>query len=158
MTAEQPGGRPATPPAEEPRKRSYIRKLWVPVVILIGLIIGEAISYSSMGPGRFPPQGRFGFPPYFQESPALQVHVILTTVEVTLLLALLVIYIRMYAETRAAFSLGLIVMLLALLVQSLLSYPLIIGYYGPISLEQSNLWADLLTVCAYAVFLYLSLE
>jgi hypothetical protein len=79
---------------------------------------------------------------------------------VTLLLALLVIYVKMYAETRAAFSLGLVVMLVALLIQSLLSYPLIIGYYGPVSLEPglSSPSADFLTVCAYAVFLYLSLE
>jgi hypothetical protein len=51
-------------------------------------------------------------------------------------------------------------MLLALLVEALVSYPLLIGYYGPVSLEPglSSPSADVFTVCAYAVFLYLSLE
>jgi hypothetical protein len=66
----------------------------------------------------------------------------------------------MYVQTRASFSLGLVVMLLALLVEALVSYPLFIGYYGQVSLEPglSSPSADIFTVCAYAVFLYLSLE
>ena len=147
-------------PVEPPKKPSYIQKLWVPVVIIIGLVLGEAISYVTVSTEEYgPPEGFFGFP-HFRIDPTLQVHVVLTTVEVSLLVALFVIYVRMYAQTRANFALGLVIMLIALLVQALLSYPLIIGYYGPVYLEPglSSPSADILTVCAYTVFLYLSLE
>ena len=131
------------------------------MVIIAGLAIGESISYLSTSSEEYgPPRGDFGYFPHFQTDPVLQSHVVLTTVEVALLLALVTIYVRMYAQTRASFSLGLVVMLFALLVEALLSYPLVIGYYGPVSLEPglSSPSADVFTVCAYAVFLYLSLE
>ncbi len=147
--------------SEPPKKHSYMQKLWVPVVIVIGLAIGESISILSTSAGEYgPPRGEFGYFPHFQTDPVLQTHIVLTTVEVALLLALMTIYVRMYVQTRASFSLGLIVMLLALLVEALVSYPLLIGYYGPVSLEPglSSPSADVFTVCAYAVFLYLSLE
>ncbi len=147
--------------SEPPKKHSYTQKLWVPVVIIAGLAIGESISYLSTGSEEYgPPWGGFGYFPHFRTDPVLQSHVVLTTVEVALLLALVTIYVRMYAQTRASFSLGLVVMLFALLVEALLSYPVVIGYYGPVSLEPglSSPSADVFTVCAYAVFLYLSLE
>ena len=147
--------------SEPPRKRSYVQKLWVPVVIVIGLVLGESISILSTGSERYgPPRGDFGYFPHLQTDPVLQTHIVLTTVEVALLLALMTIYVRMYVQTRASFSLGLVVMLVALLVEALVSYPLLIGYYGPVSLEPglSSPSADVFTVCAYAVFLYLSLE
>jgi hypothetical protein len=150
------------PSTEPPKKRSYVQKLWVPALVLIGLGIGELISYFSFTPPEyetFPGQMGFYFP-HLQSSPELQFHVVLTTVEVVLLVALVVIYVRMYAQTRANFSLGLVIVLVALLLEALLSYPLIIGYYGTVSLEPglSSPSADAFTVCAYAVFLYLSLE
>lgn len=160
MTAEPSSGAPS----ETPKKRSYIQKIWVPLVIVIGLAIGELISYISESSQEFeqPPPGRFGFGyfPHLQSDPTLQLHIVLTTIEVALLISLVVIYIRMYVQTRASFSLGLVVVLVALLVQSLLSYPVFISYYGPVSLQPglSSPTADIIAVCAYAVFLYLSLE
>ena len=114
--------------SEPPKKHSYMQKLWVPVVIVIGLAIGESISILSTSAGEYgPPRGEFGYFPHFQTDPVLQTHIVLTTVEV---------------------------------VEALVSYPLLIGYYGPVSLEPglSSPSADVFTVCAYAVFLYLSLE
>jgi hypothetical protein len=152
------------PPSEASTKASrpsYLQKLWVPLVIIIGVVIGEAISYVTTSSQEYgPPPGRFGYFPHFQTDPLLEFHIILTTVEVALLISLVVIYVRMYSQTRASFSLGLVVVLVALLVQTLLSYPLFIGYYGTVSLEPglSSPSADIFTVCAYAVFLYLSLE
>jgi hypothetical protein len=151
------------PASEQPKQRSYTQKLWVPFLVLIGLALGELISYFTSEPSEYITfgSGPMGFYfPHLQSDPLLQFHVVLTTVEVVLLVSLVVIYIRMYAQTRANFSLGLVVVLVALLVEALLSYPLIIGYYGPVSLEPglSSPSADIFTVCAYAVFLYLSLE
>jgi hypothetical protein len=155
MTSEPPSDGP-------PKRRSYMQKLWVPVLVLFGLGLGELISYFTVSPQEYlvgPGPTGFYFP-HFESNPTLQFHVVLTTVEVVLLVALVVIYVRMYAQTRANFSLGLVVVLVALLLEALLSYPLIIGYYGPVSLEPglSSPSADVFTVCAYAVFLYLSLE
>jgi len=88
-------------------------------------------------------------------------HIILSTVGIALLVALLVVYGRTYTQTRANFVLGLLVMLFALLLNSVLTYPIFLGlaepafsfppfFFSPI--------ADVSTIVAYAIFLYLSLE
>jgi hypothetical protein len=156
---------PEVPPAA-PERRSGRQKLWVPVVILVGLLLGEIISYFSTqpetvqfgGPGYGP--GGFNQFPHFNSDPQIQFHIVLTTVSIALLVALVVVYVRMYVETKANFSLGLVVVLFALLLQALLSYPLLIGFIGTVNLGPglSSQFADVFTVCAYAVFLYLSLE
>jgi len=136
------------------------------MVVIIGLLVGEIISYYSTQPQQISCRGPGCFPfginqfPRFENDPNFQTHIVLTTVSIALLLALLVVYIRMYIETKANFSLGLVVVLLALLVQGLLSYPIVIGFIGTVSLGPglSSQFADVFTVCAYAVFLYLSLE
>ena len=165
MATPPPAPAPLAPPETAPTEskgRRYYQKLWVPVVILIGLIFGELISYvttqySASEYGGFP--GPFGFPHFTNDFPD-QFHIILTTVSVALLVSLLVVYGRTYVETRANFSLGLVFVLLALLLEALLSYPLLIGFFGRIvfSPGYSSEFADVFTVCAYAVFLYLSLE
>ncbi len=144
-------------------KRSNLQKLWVPVVLLIGLVIGGLISVTTAQSAGFEfwqaPNGMLYFhqlPP----DPAFGYHVILTTVEVALLVSLVVIYARMYAETKANFALGLVVVLVALFLQAVLSYPIVEdlivtpqiepGFWSPV--------ADVVSVCAYTVFLYLSLE
>jgi hypothetical protein len=84
---------------------------------------------------------------------------VFTTIEVALLISLLVIYLRTYAETRARFALGLVVVLGAFLVQALLSYPLVAGLLGPVNMGPglSSQISDVVTICAYTIFLYLSL-
>jgi hypothetical protein len=87
-------------------------------------------------------------------------HVILSTIEIVLLVSLVAIYVKVYAETRANFSLGLIIVLGALSVHSFLSFPLVVNEIEPI-LYGSGLffpYTDLLTIIAYSVFLYLSIE
>jgi hypothetical protein len=145
------------------RGRSNLQKLWVPVILLIGLAAGELISAATAQPAGFEfgqaPNGMFYFhqlPP----DPVFGYHVILTTIAVALLVSLVVIYARMYAETKANFALGLVVVLVALLLQAVLSYPIVEdliitpqiepGFWSPV--------ADTVSVCAYTVFLYLSLE
>lgn len=146
-------------PVINPVRRPHIQKLWVPIVILVGLIAGELISVSIVpSPPRYG-GGPFGYFHKFPTSALFEYHVILTTVEVALLVALVVIYSRMYIETKANFALGLVVVLVALLLQALFSYPITQGLFeivGPP--DYSSFAADVVTVCAYAVFLYLSLE
>ncbi len=152
-----------TTAAEEPTKKGgrYLQKLWVPVVLAIGFVAGEAISFGTEMTetrGRDGPFGTHFYP--FPTNPIFPYHVLFTTVEVALLVALVVIYGRMYLETSANFALGLVFVLVALLVQTLLSNPVLEDLVGqvPIGPGYSTPEADIFTVFAYTVFLYLSLD
>jgi len=160
-----PSQSPVGPSAKSPGSQ----KLWLPVVILIGFLFGELIAYVSAEPqppagiggrGGFGTPGTFNQFPRFYSTPLVQFHIVLTTISIALLVTLVVVYVKMYIETKANFSLGLVIVLLALLIEALLSYPLIVGFMGTIYLGPglSSQFADVFTVCAYAVFLYLSLE
>lgn len=154
-------------PTLSPKGRTGLQKLWVPIVVIIGLLLGEVISYFSTVPQEvcygFPigcSPGGFNHFPHFSSNAPTQFHIVLTTVSMALLVALVVVYVRMYVETKANFALGLVVVLFALLLEALLSYPLLLGLIGTVNLGPglSSQFADVFTVCAYAIFLYLSLE
>jgi hypothetical protein len=146
------------------RKRSYMQKLWVPVVLIVGLVAGEAISLAT---ATAQPPPRFGCGPFgcfhpLPTNPLFGYHIILTTVEVALLVSLVVIYCKMYVETKANFVLGLVAVLAALLVQALVSYPIADSFFYTVTVTggsgDSVFAADIVAICAYTVFLYLSLE
>jgi hypothetical protein len=141
-------------PTEQKRKR--IAKLWVPIVLLLGTALGGVLSHfiPDVEPFR-----RFGFGP-FNEQPILQFHVILSTIEVALLIALAVVYVRIFIATKANFAFGLVVVLYALLIHSLLQNPLLLGVFGPVAVGPGPFlpFADIFTIFAYTLFLYLSLE
>jgi heme/copper-type cytochrome/quinol oxidase subunit 4 len=131
-------------------------KLWLPVVLLIGLVLG--VAFSSFVP-RAPPFGYFEYRPFALEWDVM-IHVVLSTISIALLVSLAAIYIRVYAETGARFALGIVVVLVALLIQSLIQYPLFLGLAAPFPLPEERYFsfADIFTIAAYATFLYLSLE
>ena len=152
---------PAQLPAQPSEKGTQISKVWVPVILIIAVLLGFVLA------DRVPPS-----PPlcpqdwpycivsynqyllYLSIQRAIMLHVILSTIEMVLLLALVAVYVKVYVETRANFSLGLLVMLGALTVYSFLSYPLVVGYVVG---SEFFPYADLLTIVAYSIFLYLSL-
>lgn len=144
-------------PVAEHEKRSS--RIWVPVILLVGVLLGAISSLVSPATEEsrfehFP--GFFAFTP----QPVLQFHVLVTTIELVLLVSLLVVYIRVYADTKASFSLGLVVVLGALLLHTLFSYPLLLGLVGPVPVGPGEFlpFADIFMIVAYSVFLYLSLE
>jgi hypothetical protein len=141
-----------TQPVANPRKGPT--KVWLPVVLVMGLILGLAIAYLPPNPYNY----LRNLPPDFQGD--FVVHTILSTMSIVLLVALTAIYLNVYAETRARFALGITVVLFALLVQSLFQYPLILNMQGPFPVRQGRFlsYADVFTVAAYTLFLYLSLE
>jgi len=144
-------------PAVEPN-RPKVGRLWVVIVLLIGLVWGILLSDLA----TMPFEGRPAFfrgVPFFNPDPSIRLHVVLTSVEVSLLIALVVVYLKVYSETKANFALGLVVVLSALLLQAVLSFPLILGM-GEVILVPGllTLLADFFQIGAYAVFLYLSLE
>ncbi len=133
-------------------------KVWVPAVLFLGALIGAISYYFASQSADFPRFGRLGETP--GADAYLEFHIILSTVGMALLIALILVYARTYRQTRANFILGLLVVLFALLLQSLLTYPLLLeleltprfafAVFSPV--------ADIFTIIAYAVFLYLSLE
>ena len=144
-------------PAVEPKK-SRVGKLWVVVVLLVGLISGVILSELATLPAetRNPFLRRF---PLFNPDPAIRLHIILTTVEVALMVSLVIVYLKVYSETKARFAMGLVIVLSALLLQTVFQYPLVLGTSGIILVPGVlTTLADFLTIGAYAVFLYLSLE
>jgi hypothetical protein len=144
-------------PAVGPKK-STVGKLWVVIVLLVGLVFGVVLSDLA----TLPDTNRIPFffrVPVFNPDPGIKLHIVFTTVEVALLVSLVIVYLKVYSETKANFALGLVTVLAALLLQTVLSYPLILGT-GEVILVPGllTLLADILTVSAYTVFLYLSLE
>jgi hypothetical protein len=128
--------------------------LWVPFVLAVGIVVGLIASY--LAPSPFVPF-RFG-PDQFRE--VLTWHILLSTVSIALLVALFLVYFRIYAQTGARFALGIMVVLFALLIQQLFQYPLLLGLAGPFPVGQGLYlsFADLFTIVAYTIFLYLSLD
>ncbi len=147
----------AEQPVVEP-KRSSVGKLWVVVALLVGLIAGLLVSDLATLPRNTRPPPLRGVP-VFNPEPSIRLHIVLTTVDVVMLVALLLVYVRTYSNTRANFAMGLVAVLGALFLQTVFSYPLILGTQGVILVPGTyTLLADFLTVGAYTVFLFLSLE
>ncbi len=138
-------------------KRKGPTKLWLPVVLAMGVLVGLALSYFAPEPFVMG-----GLGPAFEDRfrDAIVLHMILSTVSIALLFALIVVYLNVYAQTGAKFALGILVVMFALLIQSFFQYPLVLGLYGgyPGLFGPFLSLADLFTIAAYTVFLYLSLE
>jgi hypothetical protein len=144
-------------PAVAPRK-STAGKLWVVVALLAGLVAGVLLSDLATLPEEYRDPFFRQFP-VFNPDPYIRLHIVLTTVEVALLVSLVIVYLKVYSETQANFALGLVIVLSALFLQTLFSYPLILGTQGVILVPGTlTMLADFLTIGAYTVFLYLSLE
>jgi hypothetical protein len=138
------------------KKKGYSGALWLLVVLAIGIASGFFLSVFEQVRGfRFGPS-----PPFGALEPVMTLRVVFSTTNVALLVALLVVYAKMYVETKANFSLGLVVVLAALLLHSLISYPLLVVRAGPIPIGPGEFLstADIFMLVAYAIFLYLSLE
>ena len=138
-----------------PAPASGPTKLWLPIVITVGVLVGAVLSFFVPAPfGCY----RFGACQSLQG--ALMLHTILSTVSIALLIALILIYVRVYAATGARFALGITIVLLALLLQELIQYPPFLVVYGPFGQGQAPFLssADVFTIVAYTIFLYLSLE
>lgn len=83
-----------------------------------------------------------------------------TTINMTISIVLIAIYVRIHRKTQSEFTLGLIVMMLALLLYAITSSPLtsvVFGFRG-FGLGPFSLIPDLCAAIALAVLLYLSLE
>jgi hypothetical protein len=143
-------------PQASPKRQGGISRLWVLAVLAFGILLGVLLALSvrldflALGPDQF-------FMLTLRR--ALQLHVILSTLEMVLLFSLVLVYVKVYAETRANFSMGILIVLFALLVHSILSFPLTVDELGPVLLGSGAFfpYPDIFTIIAYTIFLYLSL-
>jgi hypothetical protein len=140
--------------AQSPKKGPT--KLLVPLVIAIGVFLGVTLAYLVPLPFGYGPFG----PPIDELRNLLIVHSILSMVVICLQVALIIVYLKVYSQTGANFALGILIMMLALLLQSLLNSPIILGFVGRYSEEFGPYLSsgDIFTIAAYSIFLYLSLE
>lgn len=144
-------------PMATAKPQGRVTRVWVLVVLVFGVMLGAILALTI--PTTTIPLGPGGFFLLSIER-ALRLHVFLTTIEMVLLFSLVVVYLKIYSATRANFSLGLLIVLFALLVHSILSYPITVNQIGPVVLGSGAFfpYPDIFTIFAYAVFLYLSLE
>jgi predicted signal transduction protein with EAL and GGDEF domain len=85
---------------------------------------------------------------------------VVSTINVTLLVFLLLTYIDIYRKTRSEFTIGLTIFSAVFLLNVLASNPLVVGVFGfqPFGLGPFALLPDLFTSGALAILLYLSIK
>jgi len=85
---------------------------------------------------------------------------VVSTVNVTLSVFLLLFYVSMYRKTRSEFTIGLMIFSLVFLLNALASSPLVVWAFGfqPLGLGPFALLPGVFTFGALAVLLYLSIK
>jgi hypothetical protein len=85
---------------------------------------------------------------------------VVSTINVTLLVFLLITYIDIYKKTKSEFTTGLIIFSMVFLLYALASNPVVIWAFGfrPFGLGPFALLPDLFTFAALIVLLYLSIK
>jgi hypothetical protein len=140
--------------------------LWVAIVLVIGLVVGVALSTNVPSPPSNNPNCTQPGQPQCNNQPTPstpqyhEVGIILSAVSMALLVALLVVYARTYQATRAPYTLGLVVFLFALLVEDTISSPIVLASFrqGFGDLDPFLAVGQLFLCAALALFLFLSLQ
>lgn len=142
--------------SEKVQKGGHISKLFVPLVVAVGAIIGVVAFVIA---NAIAADGSSGSGDIFVEA-FRGTHVVLTTVTISLLVALLYVYTKTYLATKAHFALGMWLVLLALLLRFVFTYPIFLDFTQHLPLLQNffSPISDAFTVIAFSLFLYLSLE
>jgi hypothetical protein len=142
-------------------------RTWLVVLAIITTLIVVTILAAFWATSRFgvpPPPFQRRFPPQYQIPEDIELYytvgTIVSTINVTLLILLLVIYVDIYRRTRSEFTTGLIIMSMAFLLTALASNPFVRQVFGfrPYGLGPFAMLPDLFTTVALAVLLYLSIK
>ena len=142
---------------QEGDRGEWSRIGWVLLVVACGAVVGGVLALVHPFSGSLPAPPHGGA--VGSESLG-RVAGVFSTIDLALLVALIVVYARTYADTRARFALGLVVFLLALTVQSATASLPVIGAFGvgPGGLGGFFLVSAVFESLALAIFLYLSIE
>jgi len=138
-------------------------RIWLVLVIVIVVAVFTALwATSVVWFPRFPFERRL--PPQQNIPGDIELYytakTVVSTINVTLLVFLLVTYADMYRKTRSEFTIGLIIFSAVFLLNALFSNPLVMWIFGfrPFGLGPFALLPDLFTSAALAVLLYLSIK
>jgi hypothetical protein len=136
---------------------------WSILVILIVVAILAALWATTtiwfplypFEPHERPPMEVFGDIELFYT-----IKTVVSTINVTLLIFLLLTYINIYRKTRSEFTVGLIIFSGVFLLNALASNPFVIWVFGfrPFGLGPFAMLPDLFTLGALGVLLYLSIK
>jgi hypothetical protein len=132
------------------------------VVTLLAILWATSTSWLPPSPWiqRLPP----GLPPLYRIPEDIEffytAETVISTINATLSIFLLLIYVDIYRKTRSEFTIGLIILSAVLLLHALVSIPLVhrafgFGGYG---LGPFAMLPDLFTCAALAVLLFLSVK
>lgn len=134
----------------------------VVAAIAVGVISLQLATPSPYSEGMWTPRRGMGMGPGMRGD--LEVYytakILISSVNAVLLLGLLIIYIDIYNQVKSEFTVGLIVLNVALLLYALTSNPLLhrwLGFMGS-GLGPFAMLPDLFTLFASAILLYLSLK
>jgi hypothetical protein len=142
-------------------------RTWLIAVAILATIIVVGTLAAIWATSRFevlpPPFERRQPPPegIFEDIELFYtVETVISTINVTLLIFLSITYVGIYRKTRSEFTIGLIIISMAFLLNALASNPLVRGVFGyrPFGLGPFAMLPDLFTIVALAVLLYLSIK
>jgi hypothetical protein len=128
------------------------------VVTVLAVILAASTSWFPRPP--FEPRERPPFNIRGDIELFYTVETVVSTVNVTLSIFLLFIYVNIYQKTRSEFTIGLIIFSAVLLLHALVSIPLVFRAFGfyAFGLGPFEMLPDLFTFVALAVLLYLSVK
>lgn len=155
-----------------PARRTLNAEALVLLVLLIGIVVGFALSFNS---ALVPPSNPACPPAPPPPAPAppcptaptpstgfgyAQLEVVFSVLAVALVIALLGVYLRTYRETRAPYIVGLLLFLVALLIEIVLTSPFVFVALdvAPGKLAPYQTFGQFFMDAALAIFLYLSLQ
>ena len=133
-------------------------KIWLILVILVAVALLTVFLTTMYSPLPFEP--RPGRPVRGDIELYYTVKTVISTINATLLVILLITYIGIYRKTQSEFTIGLIIFSMVLLFYALSSNPLLQGGFGffALGLGPFAMLPDLFTCIALAVLLYLSVK
>ena len=145
----------------EKKKRSFLipATMIVIVVIIIAVITALWATSAFRAPfERRPPPPNLPIRGDYELFYTLQT--VVSVVNTTLSIILLLVYVNIYRKTQSEFTIGLIIFSAVLLLQAFVSIPLLHGAFGfyAFGLGPFALLPDLFTCLALAVLLYLTFE
>jgi hypothetical protein len=141
------------------KSRTWPLLILLPIVVVVAILAATWATSTFWYP-RLPWQPR---PPY--EIPGdiefyYIAKTVVSTINVTVLIFLLISYIDIYRKTRSEFTIGLIIFSVTLLLYAFVSNPIVISIFGfrIFGLGPFALLPDLFTFTALIVLLYLSIK
>jgi hypothetical protein len=132
------------------------------LIILVALVALSLLSaFWAVTNLSEPPPGVSRFPIFPGDiEPFYIIGTVISTINVTLLIILLIMYVQIYRKTRSEFTIGLIIFSAVLLLYALASSPIVRSIFGfrAVGLGPFAMLPDLFTCVALVILLYLTVK